>query len=184
MSDSQLADAICRGDEAAIRQAINRYSRLLWSICGAILGTVGTTADIEECVADVFVCLWQNPGRFDASRGKLKTYLSIVARSMATDRYRQLSRRSAIPLDEALPAGALDIADELLSRDAKRALIAAVGSLSEPDREILVRRYCCEQKPRQIALALGMPAKQVENRLYCTKRRLRQALTEQERSKP
>lgn len=184
MSDSQLADAICRGDEAAIGRIVNQYSRLLWSICAAILLGVGTTADVEECVADVFVGLWQNPAKYDASRGKLKTYLSIAARSMATDRYRRLARQAAVPLDENALIGALDIADEFLSRENRRALAAAVGTLGEPDREILARRYCYEQKPRQIALALGMPAKQVENRLYRAKLRLRQALADPERSKP
>jgi len=57
-------------------------------------------------------------------------------------------------------------------------LIAAVNALGEPDREILVRRYYYGQKPKEIALALNMSVKQVDNRLYQTKRRLRQVLCE------
>lgn len=49
-------------------------------------------------------------------------------------------------------------------------------ALEEPDREILLRRYYYDQKPREIAMALDMPVKHVENHLYRTKRRLRETL--------
>ena len=51
-----------------------------------------------------------------------------------------------------------------------------MNALGEPGREILVRRYYFNQKPRQIALALGMTVKQVDNSLYRSKRQLRQTL--------
>ena len=54
---------------------------------------------------------------------------------------------------------------------------AAVDALGEPDREILLRRYYFGQKPREIAAALGLDKKQVDNRLYQTKRRLRASVT-------
>lgn len=53
----------------------------------------------------------------------------------------------------------------------------AVNALGEPDREILVRRYYYEQKPKEIALALNLSVKQVNNRLYQTKQKLREALS-------
>ena len=56
------------------------------------------------------------------------------------------------------------------------AWLAAVKALDEPNREILIRRYYYDQKPRQIALALGLTVKQVDNSLYRSKCLLRQAL--------
>lgn len=52
-----------------------------------------------------------------------------------------------------------------------------MDALAEPDREILLRRYYFGQKPREIAAALGLDKKQVDNRLYQTKRRLRASVT-------
>ena len=60
----------------------------------------------------------------------------------------------------------------------RRELLETVNSLDEPGREILVRRYYYDQKPRQIALALGMTVKQVDNSLYRSKRLLREKLSE------
>ena len=144
----------------------------MWSIAGTILKNIGTAEDIEECVADVFVYLWQNPQKYDAQRGKLKSYLAIIARSKATDKYRQLSRQKEIPLDDTLFYSA-ELTDDLLSADKKRKLVAAIRSLNEADREILVRRYYYDQKPKEIAFSLDIPKKQVENRLYTTKQKLR-----------
>ena len=71
----------------------------------------------------------------------------------------------------------LGIVDDILKEETRRALIAAINALGEPEREILIRRYYYEQKPKEIALALDMSAKQVDNRLYQTKLKLREALS-------
>ncbi|MPM29013.1 hypothetical protein SDC9_75551 [bioreactor metagenome] len=172
MNDVQMIAAIKKGDKAFIKYAIEKYSKLLWSIAGTILRNVGSTEDIEECVADVFVYLWQKPEKFEAQRGKLKSYLAIVARSKATDKYRQLSKQNIVSLDEKLIIDTFEIMDDILSEERKRELTAAIESLEEPDREIIVRRYYYEQKPKEIAFSLDMPIKQVENRLYRAKQRL------------
>ena len=178
MTDLQIITAIRQGQEDAIRHVMHKYSRLLWDVAATILKNVGTAEDVEECVADVFVRLWEAPSRFDPARGTLRSWLAIMARSRAVDRYRQLSRQAAAPLDEN-SADRTDLVEGVLSRQAKRALLCAVDSLSEPDREILLRRYFYEQKPREIAFALQMPVKQVQNHLYRTKLRLREQLTEE-----
>lgn len=71
----------------------------------------------------------------------------------------------------------LGIVDDMIQEETRRVLIAAVNALGEPDREILVRRYYYEQKPKEIALALNLSVKQVNNRLYQTKQKLREALS-------
>lgn len=176
VNDVQIIAAIKKGDEAIINYTIDKYSKLLWSIAGTILKNVGNTEDIEECVADVFIYLWQKPEKFEAQRGKLKSYLAIVARSRATDKYRQLSKQNVISLDEELIIDTLEIADDVLSAETRRTLLSAIKSLEEPDREIIVRRYYYEQKPKEIAFSLDMPIKQVENHLYRTKQKLRKMI--------
>ncbi|OUN41690.1 hypothetical protein B5G26_10640 [Anaerotignum lactatifermentans] len=92
MQEKNIIDAIKAGDEQAMQKIICRYSRLLWSIVGAVLSQVGTTEDMEECVADVFIDLWEHPQKYDESRGGLKAWLSVIARNKAIDRYRQKNK--------------------------------------------------------------------------------------------
>lgn len=176
MSDEKLIRAIRAQDERAIAHIIETYSRLLWSIAGAVLKDIGSAQDMEECVADTFISLWQSPDKFDPARGSLKTWLSIVARTKALDRCRALSRREALPLDDAVFFPGANTTEEVLREADQQELLHAIQTLDEPDREILLRRYYRDQKPRQIALALGIPVKQVENRLYRTKKKLRDML--------
>ena len=178
MRDEILIAEIKRRNETAMGQIIDKYAKLLWSVAGAVLHRVGTAQDVEECVADVFIYLWEDPRRYDPQRGTLKSWLAMVARSKAIDRWRELSARSTVPWEEVFLAGETGTVDSVMEEETRRALIAAVNALGEPDREILVRRYYYGQKPKEIALALDMSVKQVDNRLYQTKRRLRQVLCE------
>lgn len=178
MNDEKLINAIKNGDETAIAQAMDKYARLLWSVVSAVLKNVAPEQDMEECVADVFISLWQNPEKYDAGRGGLRTWLCIKARSRALDRYREISRRSALPLEEVIAAEAIGVAELALGEESKRELAAAIDTLAVQEREILIRRYFYEQKPRDIALALGMSVKKVDNCLYRAKRKLREELEE------
>ena len=178
MRETAIAAGIAGRDEAVMGHVINKYSRLLWPIASAVLETVGSEQDVEECVADAFIYLWEHPEKFDPSRGSLKTLLCILARSRAIDRCRELTRKSTVPLEEAVLTAGMGLQEQLLQEESCRELLAAVQKLEEPNREILVRRYYHGQKPRQIALALGLTVKQVDNSLYRSKRQLRRLLTE------
>ena len=176
MKDEAVIAAIGNREELAMNTVINKYSRLLWSIASAVLKNVGDDRDVEEVVADAFIFLWEHPGKFDPKRGSLKSLLCIVARSRAIDRYRDLTRRATVPLEEAVLADSFGMQELLMQEETRRELLAAVKALGEPGREILVRRYYYNQKPREIALAMGMTVKQVDNSLYRSKCLLRQAL--------
>ena len=80
LTDAELSRAVQSRDEAAMEVIINRYSRLLWRVCAAVLSKSGGTQDVEECVADAFVYLWRYPERYDSSRSTLKTFLCAAGR--------------------------------------------------------------------------------------------------------
>ena len=177
MRDAAVVKAIAEGDEDTMSRVINKYSRLLWPIVSAVLCNAGSEQDVEECVADAFIYLWQHPQKFDSARGSLKTLLCIVARSRAIDRYREIMRKNTVPIEEAVLSAGIG-PQEILTRDENhRELLAAVKELEEPNREILLRRYYHGQKPREIALAMNLTVKQVDNSLYRSKRQLRDVLT-------
>ena len=71
----------------------------------------------------------------------------------------------------------MEMQEKLIQQEIRQELMAAVRELEEPNREILIRRYYHDQKPRQIALAMGLSVKQVDNSLFRSKRHLREVLT-------
>ena len=177
MNDERMITAIKNRNEAAINEVITKYSKLLWSVAGAVLNNIGSAQDVEECVADTFIYLWEHPEKYNLQRGKLKTWLSIIARTQAVNRCREIAKRNIVPLEDTDFIDQLGIVDTFLEAETRRALLAAVNALGEPDREILIRRYYYDQKPKEIALALDMSVKQVDNRLYQTKLKLRESLS-------
>ena len=172
-----MKDAIVRRDERMMGTLIDRYSRLLWPIARAVLEKVGCDQDAEECVADAFIYLWEHPEKFDPGKGSLKSWLCIVVRSRAIDRFREITRRSTLPLEEAVLSQTPGLMEAAMQQETRKELLESVKALEEPGKEILVRRYYYGQKPRQIALALGMTVKQVDNSLYRSKRLLREKLS-------
>ena len=177
MTDITAITGIKNREERVINEVIVKYSKLLWLIAAAVLKNVGTEQDVEECVADVFIDLWENPDKYDAERGTLKSWLCMVARCKAIDRYRMLSKHSTVPLEGAMMVGRMGMQDALLQEETKRELVAAVNALADVEKDILIRRYYYEQKPREIAKALDLPLKQVENHLYRSKQKLRKAIS-------
>lgn len=176
MNDEKIIAAIRNRDPSAINTVIETYSRLLWSIIRPILKHAAVQ-DMEECVADVFIQLWQSPEKYDPSRGTLKTWLSIVARTKAIDRCREMAKYSALSLEDDILIEEVATEDNDLSEETRTSLHLAVNSLEEPDREIIVRRYYLGQKPKMIAKVLGIPVKSVENRLYRSKQKLRRQIS-------
>ena len=129
-------------------------------------------------MADAFVYLWEHPEKFDPARGSLKSWLAMIARSRAIDRYRQLMKRQTISMEDVLLQTEMIPDAPGLEEETRTVLMQALEQLTEPDREILLRRYYFDQTPKEIAKATGLTVKQVENRLYRTKQRLRETLTE------
>lgn len=178
MNDERIISAIKKKDETAINRVIEKYSKLLWSVSGAVLNNIGSTQDVEECVSDTFIYLWEHPDKYDPQRGKLRTWLSIIARTQAVNRCREIAKKNTVSLEDVRFIDQLGIVDDIFKEETRQALLAAIKALSESDREILIRRYFYEQKPKEIAVALDMSAKQVDNRLYQTKQKLRAALSD------
>lgn len=176
MSDEKIILAIRNRDETVMADVIQKYSKLLWFIASAILVNATSAQDVEECVADVFIHLWQFPEKYDPAKGKLSSWLSMVTRSKAIDRYRQVVRKCEVPIEEEIVQHSGELLAGIVAKEEQETLVNCLNKLEAQDKELVVRRYYYEQKPKEIAVALGMPKKQVENRLYQAKQKLRKML--------
>lgn len=173
MSDEKILLAISNKDEQVMAAIIQKYSKLLWKVVSAVLVNEGAVQDVEECVADVFIDFWLYPDKYDPNRGKLSSWLSMVARSKAIDRYRQTVRKKEVSIEEEMVTCHSEILTGILIKEEKEKLLSCVEALEDLDKEILIRRFYHGQKPKEISVALNVPKKQVENHLYQTKMKLR-----------
>jgi len=176
LQDDILIQKLKEGDRGAFSYMANTYSKLLWVVAGGILGAVGTTQDIEECISDVYVHVWKNPNAFNSQKGSFKTFLAVIAKSKALDMYRKLSKSKIVDLSEAIASSDDDLLDYIVEKEKHKELYAAIELLTEPNKEIIIRRFFFEEKPMRIAEKISIPVKEVENRLYQSKLKLRKIL--------
>ena len=183
LSDKKIISAIAARDERMLAYVVQKYSKLLWRIAASVLINAASVQDVEECVADVFIYLWQYPEKYDPDKAKLSSWLSIVARSRAVDSYRRISRKREISMEkimvESLEYAEIATVDEEMEHSMER-LRSCIDGLDEKEKELVIRRYYYEQKPAEIAVALDMPKKQVENKLYYVRQKLRKMMEKQE----
>ncbi|MDE6166899.1 MAG: sigma-70 family RNA polymerase sigma factor, partial [Acetatifactor sp.] len=140
-----------------------------------ILINAASVQDVEECVADVFIFLWQHPEKYDPEKAKISSWLSMIAKARAIDRYRRIIKKRELPIEEIV-VESLEYAKIGPSDQEKEKLRACIDELDEKERDLIIRRYYYEQKPAEIAIALDMPKKQVDNKLYYVKQKIKKMM--------
>ncbi|MCL2200791.1 MAG: sigma-70 family RNA polymerase sigma factor [Oscillospiraceae bacterium] len=171
-----MIERIYSKNQEAFSYMVDAYSKLLWVVVGGILKNMGTTEDIEECISDVFLQVWINPKAYDSKKGTLKNYLAVIARSKALNSLRKLTRADIIGLDENTVSAKDDLLADVMNKQMYQELYTAINSLSEPNKEVVIRRYFYDEKLGQIAKIISISVKEVENRLYQSKLKLRKIL--------
>ncbi|NCP18613.1 MAG: sigma-70 family RNA polymerase sigma factor [Erythrobacter sp.] len=92
-------DRLAAGDRGALEVVYRLTNVKLFGICCRILGD---RKEAEDALQDVYITLWRNASRYDASRASPIAWLATFARNRAVDRLRTGKvRRGAVPVDEA-----------------------------------------------------------------------------------
>lgn len=177
MTDTAAIAGIKDRKERSVNEIIVKYSKYMWPVAYAVLKNIGSEQDVEHCIAGIFADLWDEPDQYDPQGGSLQDWLCTKARSKAIERYRVLSGSGTVPLDGPMMMGRMGIQDAQLIEKNKRELSAAVASLSDTERDILIRRFYYEQTIKEIAIALNLTPKDVQGQLHRSKRLLRKALS-------
>ncbi|WP_315371726.1 sigma-70 family RNA polymerase sigma factor [Paenibacillus xylanexedens] len=173
MEEEQIRKAVADRDPEAMEWVMNHYAGLLWKIAHSILHHA-SAEEIEECVADTFFAFWQNPDAFQSGRSSLKNYLATITKHKAIDRYRKLNRRSELTYEEEIHSVQTeDLLVQMISKETYTELNHMIESFPEPEREIMKRRFYEGQRPHEISEALSLHVRQVHNKLYRSRQRLR-----------
>ena len=108
LTDEQLVAFIVRGENWALSEIYDRYTRLVFSLALKILND---RASAEEIVQQVFTKVWRSARDYRAERGKFLTWVMSISRNQCID---ELRRRRARPFT---PLGDEEWLDELASDD-------------------------------------------------------------------
>ncbi|MCA1054348.1 sigma-70 family RNA polymerase sigma factor [Rossellomorea aquimaris] len=154
--------------EDALEFIIDEYMPLVKTIAVKVLHGM-RQPDIDECVNDVFLTVWQNAHQFHGERQDFKKWIGMIAKYKAIDRYRQAKRQQEREQsDERLveKASTFRTEESILKQEERNELLAAISRLQDDDRDIFLMKYYLELSNGEIADTLGLSKAAVDNRLY------------------
>jgi RNA polymerase sigma-70 factor (ECF subfamily) len=161
-----------RGDRAAAARLIARHAPKLLAVARRMLGS---EAEAEDAVQDVFLKLWTHAGRWQPGRAKFETWLYRVALNACYDRLR---RRKSAPLEEAVQVPDDSPGADLVMDQAvlTQAVEGALAALPERQRAVLLLCHFQGCSNGRAAEIMGLSVEAVESLLARGRRGLKARL--------
>ncbi len=165
---------VARGDAAAFDAV---YDRISAHVFGIVRRVIRDPAQSEEVTQEVLLEVWRNASTFDAGRGSVMAWVSMLAHRRAVDRVRSVQketereRRTAtteIPFDE--------VAETVESGLERERVRRCLGTLTELQRESVTLAYYGGYTYGQVASLLSVPQGTVKTRMRDALIRLRDCL--------
>src|SRR5689334_18751955 len=142
-------------------QAFERaYAEHRPAALAAALGVLHDVRAAEDVVQDVFAHLWSSPASYDARRGTLRSYVTLLARSRALDGWRSRRARQGAVDRLSVTVGAgheRPAADAVIEREGTRRTLSILDGLPRSQREALLLPVGHELTAAHVAEAAGSP---------------------------
>jgi RNA polymerase sigma-70 factor (ECF subfamily) len=87
-----LLDRVAQGDASAVRECIDQFGGLIWSIARRV---TRSHADAEDAVQEIFADVWRSASRFDPTQGSETVFVTMIARRRLIDRMRRATHRDS-----------------------------------------------------------------------------------------
>ena len=179
MDDKSIVDLYWERKENAITETDKKYGSYLNRISYNILSN---SEDARECVNDTYHSAWKCMPPHRPSI--LSTFLGKITRRISIDRLRkyQAGKRGGNEimlvydeLDECIPS-TINVEHEIERKEVLEILESLLGSLSEIERKIFLRRYWYVDSVEKIARDFGLSRKKVNSILTKTRENLKNML--------
>ena len=177
VSDAQLVISIARFSEVALAEVYRRHGGAVFGLAKRVLNN---PTEAEDVTQEVFIRLWNQPDRFDATRGSLRSYLLAQSHARAVDGVRSSTSRRLREAREAMRTAeaGYDMQHEVWDLAVAEQVAGAMGELPDEERRAIELAYFDGYTYREVALLLGQPEGTVKSRIRNGMRRMRAALAD------
>lgn len=158
-----LLQRVAAGDGAAVKEVMDRYGGLVWSLARR---SCANQADAEDATQEIFLDIWKSAARFDAGKGSETLFIAMIARRRLIDRIRRLGRE---PRMEDVDAPGFEFATsnpddaEMLTEAGLAA--RAVATLKPAQQRVLALGLLQGLSHSEIAELTGMPLGTVKTQM-------------------
>jgi RNA polymerase sigma-70 factor, ECF subfamily len=172
VEDEDLVRRVGGGDERALSELYDRYSRPVYATGVRLLGDASLA---EELVQDAFTNVWRRAKTFESERASFSTWLYRIARNRAVDLDRKRRVRPVSVGEDPLRAvaGGPEPEAGVDGWDVARAL----SRIPDEHREVLTLAYFEGLTQREISRRTGVPLGTIKSRTTAALKRLHRTMT-------
>ncbi|HEY1315999.1 MAG TPA: sigma-70 family RNA polymerase sigma factor [Gaiella sp.] len=178
LDEASLVARSKRGDAAAYEELVRMHQAIAFRVA---LVAAGDRGDAEEAAQDGFLKAYRALGRFREG-SPFRPWLLRIVGNEARNKRRSAGRRAGLALRAAAAASG-DAAPSpeaaALTHARREELLAALGTLDERDRDVLVHRFLLDLGEEETAAALGIRRGTVKSRTSRALERMRAVLGEE-----
>lgn len=169
--DERLLERVRNGDQQAMTEIFDCYSRMVFSVALRVLADPGQAEDVMQ---EVFLKIWREPQSFLRDRGQLGPWLSVMTRNRAIDLLRR--RRPSDSVEDVTLAARTDIASEVEQSSLLDKVRGAMKILPPEQKQSMELAYFEGLSHSEIAAKTGDPLGTVKTRIRSALLNLRKAL--------
>ena len=169
--DEKMIELIRSQEDKGLMLMQQQYSGLMHYI---VRGILHDKNDIEECISDICVKVWQSIESYSPDKGKFSTWLTVISRNTALNYIKRRYTEHDELKEETMDTSSVE--DDILRRERAEELKRAIRTLSFEEQHIFYRKYYYLQQTSQIAAELGMTDRSVEGKLYRLRKKLQKKL--------
>ena len=175
-ADVELVEQLAAGHEGALAEVYRRHGGPVLGLAKRLLRDPNLA---EEIVQEVMLRLWNNPEKFDGSRGSLRSYLLAHTHGRSVDLIRSESSRRMREQREAQLAveAGLSLEEEVWEMALADHVRHALSELDSDVRKAIELAYFGGYTYREVAKLLDTPEGTVKSRIRSGLQRLNGLLT-------
>ena len=169
--DAELVQLVADGHEGALAEVYRRHGGPVFGLAKRI---IRDTDLAEEIVQEVMLRLWNNPEKFDETRGSLRSYLLSHTHGRSVDLIRSESARRIREERDAKLAveTGLSLEEEVWEMALADHVRQALNELDEGERKPIELAYFGGYTYREVAKLLDTPEGTIKSRIRTGLQRL------------
>jgi RNA polymerase sigma-70 factor (ECF subfamily) len=180
LADEELMPWIGRKDAEAFEVFYDRHGGAAYSLAYRILGEQGAA---EDCIQEAFISIWRSGGKFEPTRGSVRSWTLSIVRNRAIDALRSKAGKAPkMTFDddqilESRPSGELT-EEEAMRHETATEVRGALSQLPGDQSKVIQLAYFGGFSQSEIAAMLNVPLGTVKGRMRLGLEKIRGVLAE------
>lgn len=172
ITQKNFVEKLKRRNEKALEYVIREYGGYVKAAVNHNLA--GLPEEMEECMDDVFMDVWEHIERFDVAKGNFKNWIVSIARFRSIDYLRRYSwtcmEEDVSNYESELAKNdRIDTLEQEISMETEKFL----EGLKEEERQILLRYYAEEEDVDVLAEEYGVSDSAIYSKVSRAKKKVR-----------